>query len=248
MSTFSSLSLTLYQVFWTGLDWLYPPTCAGCGISSSRWCAACQAKVEQVPQPVCSLCGSGGQEGALCLACRQKRPSYDGLRSYALYVEPIRQAVHHLKYDRDITLGEILSRPLWGILHKVNWQIDMIVPVPLSRQRARQRGYNQSTFLAIPLSLSSSIPLRPAALSRVRDTDAQVGLPARQRRINVNDAFKADSRLVGGKSVLLVDDVTTTGATMEACTNALKIAGAKAVYGLTLARSNWPEQANNPKV
>jgi ComF family protein len=160
-----------------------------------------------------------------------------------LYSGPIRQAIHQLKYSRDITLGHILSRPMLGLLGQVGWQVDLIIPIPLSRQRARQRGYNQSTFLAAPLAIATEIPLRPAALSRVRETTAQVGLSGPQRRENVKNAFKAESSLVGGKRILIIDDVTTTGATMEACANALKSAGANTVFGLTLARSNWPDQA-----
>lgn len=243
MSTFSSLPLYLYQVIWTGVDWLFPPICAGCGTAGSRWCAVCQNKVEQVPSPVCAICGCGGQEEKLCKACSEKKPTYDGLRSWALYEEPLRQAVHQLKYHRDLTLGEILSRPLERVLRKTGWDIDWIIPVPLSPQRARQRGYNQSTFLAFPLALAMGLSIRPDGLFRVRETVAQVGLPAAQRRINVKNAFKAEPGIVAGKRILLIDDVTTTGATMEACSNALKTAGAEAVYGLTLARSNWPDQA-----
>jgi ComF family protein len=160
-----------------------------------------------------------------------------------LFGGSVRQALHQLKYHRDITLGIIFLPHLERTLHRENWAIDLIVPVPLSRQRARQRGYNQSTFLAFPLALSMAIPFRPAALSRVRETTAQVGLSSHQRLKNVENAFAADEALVSNKIVLVVDDVTTTGATINACANALKKAGATKVYGLTLARSNWPDQA-----
>lgn len=243
MSTFSSLSKYLYQVFWTGFDWLYPPVCAGCGARGYRWCSGCEAKTEKVSQPVCFLCGRGNQEKSLCVECQHKKPAFDGLRSWAIYQEPIRQAIHQMKYHRDITLGETFSHNLEKLLHQVRWQFEMIVPVPLSRQRVRQRGYNQSTFLAFPLALSLNVPMQPSALERVRETSAQVGLTATQRRKNVENAFRADRELTVGRVVLLVDDVMTTGATLEACASALKNAGASTVYGLTLARSNWPDQA-----
>ncbi len=114
------------------------------------------------------------------------------------------------------------------------------MPVPLSADHAWERGYNQSTLLARPFALHLRIPLRPCALRRTRITQAQVGLNAQERRENVSRAFMADPRDVAGKSILIVDDVTTTGATMQACAQALRDAGARYVYGLTLARAAHP--------
>jgi ComF family protein len=142
-----------------------------------------------------------------------------------------------LKYSRDIALGEMLARPLLEMLHQLKWPIDLVTSVPMGVARRAERGYNQATLLAFPLSLASGIPFRPQALMKVRDTRSQVGLNLAQRRENVFEAFKARSELVSTKCVLVVDDVTTSGATIEACAGALIKAGARQVFGLTLARA-----------
>jgi len=117
------------------------------------------------------------------------------------------------------------------------WPIDLIVPVPLSKSRMKQRGYNQVHFLARPLALQLDKKFAPKALIKIRDTASQVGLTKSERKRNTAEAFSASAQLVHNHSVLLVDDVTTSGATMEACARALLQAGSKEVFGLTLARS-----------
>jgi len=142
-----------------------------------------------------------------------------------------------LKYSRDIGLGEVLARPLFDMLYHLMWPIDLVTPVPMGVARQAERGYNQATLLAFPLSLASGIPFRSQALMKVRDTRTQVGLNLTQRRENVFKAFKARSEIVATRCVLVVDDVTTSGATIEACASALIEAGARQVFGLTLARA-----------
>jgi len=117
------------------------------------------------------------------------------------------------------------------------WPIDLVVPVPLGKLRLRQRGYNQVHFLARPIALQLGKRFVPNALLKIRDTASQVGLTKRERKKNIAEAFAASAKHVQNQSVLLVDDVTTSGATMEACTRALIQAGSKEVYCLTLARS-----------
>jgi ComF family protein len=119
----------------------------------------------------------------------------------------------------------------------MKWEIDLITPVPLGLARLAERGYNQSSLLARPLSLALHVPYRPQILSRVRETRSQVGLTAAERRENVSGAFVARSNGIMGRNVLLVDDVTTSGSTLDACAEALFTAGARQVYGLTLARA-----------
>jgi ComF family protein len=159
------------------------------------------------------------------------------VRSWAVYREPVRHAIHQLKYAGDMGLAESFSNSLLSILEKQNWNIDCIVPVPLNPHRQMERGYNQSMLLAIPLATALRLPLRPKALLRKRDTLSQTKLSAQERKQNLLGAFQAQAKYTRNQTVLLVDDVTTTGATLWACTQALLEAGAQAVYGLTLARS-----------
>jgi ComF family protein len=164
-------------------------------------------------------------------------PAYAALRSWAVFEGPLRNALHRLKYRGDVALGEILARQLLEKLKGLDWVVDLVAPVPLGIARQKQRGYNQSTLLALPLALGCGIAYRPQALAKVRETPSQVGLSSEERFQNVEGAFQANARIVSGKRVLVVDDVTTSGATLNACANALKEAGASKVYALTLARA-----------
>jgi ComF family protein len=136
-----------------------------------------------------------------------------------------------------MALGEILSRPMISLFNDLKWKIDIITPVPLGIARLSQRGYNQAALLAKPLALGTNINYQPKALKKIRETVSQVGLSYRERRSNVIDAFNANKDTVQYKNILVVDDVTSSGATMEACSRALKNAGANEVYGITLAGS-----------
>ncbi len=159
------------------------------------------------------------------------------MRSLAAFQGPIRNAIHRLKYRRDVALGDRLSAPLAQYLVELCWPIDVILPVPLSDRRKKQRGYNQAACLAYPMALRLGISYHPGALRRIIETQSQVGLSATQRKSNVLDAFRATSGAIRGKVVLVVDDVATTGSTIDACARALMDGGALNVFGITLARA-----------
>jgi ComF family protein len=142
-----------------------------------------------------------------------------------------------LKYNHDLGLSETLSQHLIERFRDLAWPIDVITAVPLSPGRLSERGYNQSGLLARPLSMDQHITYLPGAIYRTRETASQVGLSANERHENVRDAFAARSNLVRQKNVLIIDDVATTGATINFCTYALLQAGARNVYSLTLARA-----------
>ena len=227
----------LYQMLWAGLDLVYPPTCVSCGKRGVRWCDRCFAKIQIIHPPVCEACGCKLGAAGYCPDCRYSRPKYTALRSWANFSGPVQQALHGLKYRRDISLGEYLSRPLIQLLSQSGWPVDIVVPVPLGLARQKERGYNQVAYIARPLALGLGWRYLPNALSRERETQSQVGLTIEQRRENVRDAFVSRSNLVAQRRVLLVDDVMTTGATIDACTSALLAVGAKEVYAITVARA-----------
>ncbi len=184
-----------------------------------------------------SVCGLPLSHPGLCRACIDSHPPYEAMRSWVVFEGPIRHALHSLKYRRNVALGDTLAQYLAEYVHTLGWQADLVVPVPLGRQRMKERGYNQAGLLARPLSIIQNWDYSPRAVLRVRETRSQVGLSALERRENLSNAFHADPALVSGKVILLLDDVATTGSTLTACSDAIKKAGAKAVYALTLARA-----------
>jgi ComF family protein len=227
----------LYRWAWAGLDLVYPPICGGCGSPGARWCLVCQGGVEQVQPPICEICGQNLVSGRRCRACQDFPPAFTELRAYAAFAGPLRNAMHRLKYNGDMAMGEILARPLVRMLKTLAWPVDLVTPVPLSPARQAKRGYNQAALLAWPLALSSGIPYRPKVLEKIRETRSQVGLTVEQRQENVRAAFVGKGPVVRDKIVLVVDDIATSGATMQACARALLDAGACQAYGLTLARA-----------
>lgn len=227
----------LYHSLWSALDWLFPPVCGGCDAPGERWCDSCQQKSRRISANICECCGDLLlATGPLCPKCQAQPPSYTVLRSWGSYSGPLRKAIHRLKYEKDIGLGEGLSKHLIELYNLLKWDVDMVVPVPLGSGRLKHRGYNQSGLLARPLAYAIEKPYTPGLLQRIRETRTQVGLNAAERHLNVNNAFQARNTQVSGKVVLLIDDVTTTGSTINACAKALSTAGASAVYGMTLAR------------
>lgn len=228
----------LYKLVWDGLDWIYPPRCGGCEKPGSRWCSSCEQKSKIIQSPICMRCGQNINDGEECGNCRQHPPSYSALRSRYLFEGPLRLALHRLKYKNDIALGETFSYPLIGLFHDTNWSPDIIVPVPLGVARQAERGYNQASLLAYPLALATGIKYKGKVLKKVRETSSQVGLSFDERRTNVRDAFRAEKKIVLGKKVLIIDDVCTSGATLDACSSALLDEGAKEVFALTLARAS----------
>lgn len=149
-----------------------------------------------------------------------------------------------LKHRRNEALGRRLSEPLIELLDAQEWDIHLVVPIPLSTRRLNERGYNQIDTFGQPLSEKMDLPYSLSALMRMRETDYQVGLNYAQRWQNMRGSFGADSARVKGKRILLLDDIITTGATMEFASEALLEAGAKDVYVLTIARTMLGENAD----
>lgn len=171
-------------------------------------------------------------------------------RAAALHVSPLREWIHLLKYEGRRDLAPLLARYLVAALDRPDWReivprLDAVAPVPLHDERRRERGYNQAELLAQALCERRRLPLRTDLVQRSRLTRSQVGLNRAERRENVQDAFTATSAC-RGLSVLLIDDVYTTGATLCACASALLKAGVAAVYALTLAIPERPDASDLP--
>jgi ComF family protein len=198
--------------------------------------------------PICQLCGRPTHASGYCWRCRHEPLAIDGIRSAFLFEGEVRQTVHHLKYCNRQVLAVPLARLMAGYWRANPIPINMIVPVPLHPARQRERGYNQADLLARALGGMIDVPVLTKGLRRVRHTQPQVSLNATDRSENVRGAFiyqvseKGCSDVaVNGRRVLVIDDVCTTGSTLEACSLALKTAGASTVWGFTLARAIYRE-------
>ena len=233
----NSPAYSLYRLLWSGLDLLFPPVCGGCGKSGSRWCDTCQQNLPKLSEPVCDVCGIPLDAAGLCADCQRVRPRFNALRSWSAFDAPVRNALHRLKYRQDVGLGDALAVHLSEFVASLNWPIDLIVPVPLGRKRLQERGYNQVGLIARPLALSMRIAYVPHALSRVRETRTQVGLTKLERRDNVRGVFRAEGKHVKVRTVLLMDDVATTGSTLSSCAEAFYAVGARDVFALTVSRA-----------
>ena len=223
--------------FWQLFDFIYPPTCCNCGKIGYRLCKECIDKIQQIDESFCLICGEIQKKHRVCIRCKKNPPEYYALRSWGVYNGPLRAAIHSLKYQRNLPLGEFLTDHLVNTLRMQKWEIDLIVPVPLSEKRLKERGFNQADILAKPLSWKTGIPYQNTCIHRVKETSSQVGLTLKDRIINVTNAFEADPTHTKSKTILVVDDVATTGSTINACAQSLIQAGARRVYALTLART-----------
>jgi competence protein ComFC len=173
----------------------------------------------------------------LCNRCRTQPPNFYSLRSLGYFTGPLRDAIHSLKYQRNLGLGEFFSIPLVQVIRREKWQIDLVTAVPLNEKRQKERGYNQAEVLANPIARRMGISYSTNLIKRIKQTKSQVGLSLVERQNNVADAFLTVSSLVSSKNVLIIDDVATTGSTLDACAKALKDAGTRNVFALTLAKT-----------
>ena len=229
------------------LDMLYPRNCIGCGQSSpetfSHICWDCWSDTLRVEPPFCDRCGdpvAGAiDHDFICYACSSEKPSFDGARSVVRYDGVVGDALRRFKYQKALWLAPDLAELLRNGLHAEYPDVlfDCIVPVPLHHVHRRERGYNQSAVLAFELSRRIRCKSRPGLLRRIRPTATQTHLTASQRLSNVKNAFQPGrAATLAGRHVLLIDDVMTTGATVNACAKALKAGGAKTVHVMTVAR------------
>ena len=235
-----------------GLDWLIPPQCLACRdavAQASGLCAACWSKLSFIEAPFCEKLAIpfpyDQGEGAVSAAALADPPLWDRARAALLFDDTARDLAHALKYSDRHEAGLIMARLMLRAGADIISSADGLIPVPLHRFRLWRRRYNQSAILARHISEGSGKFFCPGLLRRRKATRAQTGLDQEERQRNVQGAFSVpeESRpLVVGKSFVLVDDVRTTGATLQACTKALKSAGAARVDVLTFALVHKPKR------
>lgn len=196
-------------------------------------CAACDADLPRLGMPLCPRCALSSPGGAVCGRCLAQTPSYDQTIAALAYAFPADTLVHAFKFRGELALAPLLAELLARRI-PASERIDMVVPVPLAAERLRGRGYNQAAEVARLLALRA--PLELFLCERSRDTAAQSDLPWAERRRNVRGAFVC-KRAIPGRSVAVVDDVMTTGATLDELARVLKQAGATRVVNLVVART-----------
>jgi ComF family protein len=229
------------------IDLLFPPHCVACHSPGVWLCTTCSSQIETIHPPVCPRCGLPTESAraakgstAVCERCKRLPLQLDGLRGYAFHGGPLRQAIHQFKYKDLRSLASPLGRLMsdgWAALAPADLKVDALVPVPLHPTRQRKRGYNQATLLAIEVGARLERPVVQDVLVRTKATAPQVDLGAQERLANVRDAFRCTGAGLSGKHVMLIDDVCTTGSTLESACAALREAGALSVWAYTLARA-----------
>lgn len=226
------------------LDLVYPPKCLVCDAMQPRYlCPECVEKIHFLgPYFCCYRCGAPVEEG-YCSECRGRELYFDGVRSVGTYEDPLREAIHQLKFSGHSVLAPELAELMvkfymeqpayYGI-----GSMDLLLPIPIDRARQRERGFNQSQLLARPVAAAARKPLLTNVLVRSRRTPPQSSLSYDERLVNLQGAFAvARPDAAVGRKILLIDDVYTTGSTANEAARVLKEAGAAEVYVFTLARS-----------
>lgn len=235
---------------WEGI-WplIWPPRCALCGEfigpDLAGFCPQCQASFRTVSFPICHICGKPLPEisrpaGNICGFCIESGPRYDRSRLYVRYEGAIAEVLKDFKFQRKRSMLPALSAYMvtcYEMFYE-GQSFDMVLPVPLHRRRLHSRGFNQAADLARPIAKRQGCGVQYNVLERTRDTIPQYGLSVSQREKNVKGAFRVSRpQEVKEKSVLLVDDIMTTGTTVNECARVLRKAGAAHVCVLCLAGS-----------
>lgn len=233
------------SVYFSLLDWIYPPKCISCGMifapvhgEPTQWiCENCEPLLEPIPDPVCPICGYPTTEGFDCPSCKNKKMHYDIHRAAFVYDGVLRDLLHDIKFRSKRRTAQGLGAVLAETI--INWNIngDLIIPIPLHPSKKRSRGFNQASVLALPFSKSLKIPMADNMIKRVKRTAPQSNLTPIAREQNLQNAFSLNTRKYNprNKQIILIDDIYTSGATMNACTKILKDHGADKIICISLS-------------
>lgn len=233
-----SILLKQTNFLWRILGWVYPANCCECDLPGQHICAECLKKMRTPGDKICQVCGKPLDPLDGCATCSGIKVSFDEARAAFLYEGTIRKAIHQLKFDGNLGIAELFSNFLFSLYLRLNWNPDLIVPVPLTKRKMNERGFNQSEWIAKPLSKATGIRFLKGALQKTADTETQVGLSRQERSMNLKGAFRAEPAMISGKNILLIDDVMTTGATFNECACELKESGADQVFCLSVATTD----------
>lgn len=218
---------------------VYPPRCTFCEeilplTVDNLLCFYCQEDYPLIEDPVCNQCGKElAHDDNLCLDCKSAHHLYEKGMALYPYEGTIKEALYRFKYGGRSKYARFFAENMKRQLELTTfWHlIDLIVPVPVSKERLKERGYNQAGEIARHLSKLSGIPYKKDLLIRDKDTKAQSQFNPQQRAQNIKNAFKSSGKLEpGSKVILIIDDIYTTGSTINECTRILKDAGAKKAY------------------
>ncbi len=223
---------------------LFPPQCPCCGTLlsfneyESGFCGSCRKSIQYIHEPACKICGKklNDKTSEYCFDCSKNKHIFQQSKAVYVYSGGIKKAMYRLKYGNRKEYARIFARDMARMHEKFIRQkkIDLVVPVPMNGAKRRERGYDQAALLAKELAEQTGLAFSDRTLIRIKRTRPQKELNDTERRKNLKNAFKIGQSVVKSKKVLLVDDIYTTGSTMDACAEVLMNAGAKAVYGMTV--------------
>lgn len=221
------------------LEWLYPPVCVFCGkICKEGICGECRKNVGIIKEPRCKKCGKPirQEEKEFCYDCEREELCFEQGRSLWLHKMPVSSSIYAFKYKNRRIYGEIYGREMAKTFRKIIylWKVDVIVPVPLHKKKQKKRGYNQSEILAKEIGFYVNIPVDTTLVKRKINTVPQKEFSRKERKKNLKNAFEVTKK-IKGKRVLIIDDIYTTGSTIDAISVLLKKAGAEKTYFLTIS-------------
>lgn len=223
------------------LELLFPIECLNCGKEKEWLCQQCFNSIPLVNQFVCPICQRPSLNGATCLDCKNKT-YLDGLIFATYYDRPlIKKLIQKMKYYFIKDVAEILAElPIKLIINSnlySSLQPDLVIPIPLHRKKILERGFNQSEIIAQKIAQKFNWPLGNNIIARIKNTKSQTKLKKEKREQNIAGAFTVcDKKIIKNKNIILIDDVVTTGATLEEAAKVLKKSGAKSVWAITVAK------------
>ena len=214
---------------------LFPARCACCGAvaGGSDVCVRCKEKITYINPPVCELCGS---ELKRC-GCKNRKYAFDRAVSAIVYEGAVRNGIRRFKFEGKVAAGRFFADEMLRVISREYGDVKfgLLLAVPMSKLSLKRRGYNHCDILCGHISKKTGIEFDRRALTKLRESRQQHTLSWRERMTNLSGVFRADSKKVAGKTVLLADDIMTTGATLSECARAIKNAGAKEVFCVSAA-------------